>query len=745
MNLVTTALLTTMLASFLNGEEMRERRNAKSLFPSRMVNSFKRPVSYEERQWYLKDTPISMNVKSAWQAGFTGKDILVAVVDDGVNMNHHDLKPKFNSKVSYDFLKNRSISTDYSPGSHGTMCAGIIAGGYDKSDCGVGVAYDAQIASIRLYDTKNKPTEELEEKAFSHNNNLIDIYSNSWGPGDPGWRVQGPGPSSRKALKEGTRSGRQGKGSIYVFSAGNGGMVGDSCAYNGYVNSIYTIAISAVSWDGTIPAYTESCAAIMAVTYGGSMFSFQKVKAPMVTTMGEKCTDDFPGTSGTAAMASGIIALALQANRDLTWRDVQHLIARSSKPIRPLPSSSSARRPSPSWKINAANLAVSSDLGFGLMDANLMVKYAKKWNSVPEQLLCIVNLGTSNSSQRLIPWSGKLKLPLKVDRNNCSIRFLEHMQVQIDLVFPRRGYLEMNSESPDGTVSKLLYPRGMDALTGFKKLSNWTVTSLHYWGENPVGEWNITIQNSKTQRNTRGGTYSKTCRNIVKGNLCATWKNHCKRNSFVIRNCAKTCQTCGPGRLHSMRLILYGTKEDPLAINPHVNNSSKEIMQFTPNEINERKKDIPIHGGYSQWGSWQSCSKSCGGGVQYRFRSCTNPPSANKDRNCEGQRYESRGCGIRRCQVDGGYSEWTAWSSCNLTCGGGIQSRSRSCTDPRPANGGRRCRRLGPAIEYGKCNTQPCSACENVVRESYCKKYSQDFCTTVGIFQQVCKKTCGLC
>ena len=39
-----------------------------------------------------------------------------------------------------------------------------------------------------------------------------------------------------------------------------------------------------------------------------------------------------------------------------------------------------------------------------------------------------------------------------------------------------------------------------------------------------------------------------------------------------------------------MRLILYGTKEDPLAINPHVNNSSKEIMQFTPNEINERKR-----------------------------------------------------------------------------------------------------------------------------------------------------------
>ena len=60
-------------------------------------------------------------------------------------------------------------------------------------------------------------------------------------------------------------------------------MAGDSCAFNGYVNSIYTIAISAVSWDGSIPAYTEQCAAIMAVTYGGSMFSYGKVKAPLVS------------------------------------------------------------------------------------------------------------------------------------------------------------------------------------------------------------------------------------------------------------------------------------------------------------------------------------------------------------------------------------------------------------------------------------------------------------------------------
>ena len=56
------------------------------------------------------------------------------------------------------------------------------------------------------------------------------------------------------------------------------------------------------------------------------------------------------------------------------------------------------------------------------------------------------------------------------------------------------------------------------------------------------------------------------------------------------KNCGHHAVVDIVGRLYSMRLILYGTKEDPLAINPHVNNSSKEIMQFTPNEINERKR-----------------------------------------------------------------------------------------------------------------------------------------------------------
>ena len=61
--------------------------------------------------------------------------------------------------------------------------------------------------------------------------------------------------------------GRQGRGSIFVFAAGNGGRAYDICAYNGYVNSIFTIAISGVNRNGSIPGYAERCSAIMASTY----------------------------------------------------------------------------------------------------------------------------------------------------------------------------------------------------------------------------------------------------------------------------------------------------------------------------------------------------------------------------------------------------------------------------------------------------------------------------------------------
>ncbi|CAH3171117.1 unnamed protein product [Porites lobata] len=620
--------------------------------------------SWKKWQWYLKDTAVSMNVKPAWDANYTGKGILVAVVDDGVKIDHPDLSPNMNLTASYDFLESRPINIRrHNPGNHGTKCAGVIVGA-ESGACGKGVAYDAQISGIRIYTRNRRSTDRSEAQALSFQRDIVDIYSNSWGPGDMGWQVKGPGPSLKEVLEKGVQLGRNGKGSIFVFSAGNGGISGDSCAFNGYVNSIHTIAISAVNWDGSLPHYTERCASIMAVTYGQDMFPFGNIVPPMVTTQGSSgCTEIFPGTSATAAMGSGIIALVLQANPKLTWRDVQHIIVRAAKPITSANHETRWRRDKPSWNRNSAGLLVSSDFGFGLMDARKMIAYAKKWRTVPQQLTCEVQLNATNfsSSRLVIPWRGDLRLTLSLKQENCNIQYLEHMQAEVNLLFPRRGYLEMFSTSPSGTRSKLLYSRKIDVLTGRKNLTDWRVTSLHYWGEKPFGNWNFTIRSARP------------------------WSN------------------LGAGRVFGLKIILFGTSEDPLQGNKHVN---RKMKREAISNIREREKDIPIHGGYSQWSYWGRCSRSCEGGLQYRHRYCNNPRPRNDGRDCSGNAREGRRCNTYRCPVHGGFSPWRSWSRCSVTCGGGLQRRSRTCTNPRPAYGGRQC--FGAYVQSQRCALNRC-------------------------------------
>ena len=62
----------------------------------------------------------------------------------------------------------------------------------------------------------------------------------------------------------------------------------------------------------------------------------------------------------------------------------------------------------------------------------------------------------------------------------------------------------------------------------------------------------------------------------------------------------------------------------------------------------------------------------------------------------------------------GNYTEWTNWSECSATCGGGAQIRSRTCTNPPPKAGGKDCKEtIGPAEESRQCDTGPCRKCCN--------------------------------
>ena len=75
--------------------------------------------------------------------------------------------------------------------------------------------------------------------------------------------------------------------------------------------------------------------------------------------------------------------------------------------------------------------------------------------------------------------------------------------------------------------------------------------------------------------------------------------------------------------------------------------------------------------------------------------------------------------------INGGYTEFTNWTDCNVTCGGGIKLRTRNCTNPEPSNGGQKC--SGPAKEIRKCNSHLCPGIVGYYGDSLSKQLGPSF------------------
>lgn len=260
---------------------------------------------------------------------------------------------------------------------HGTRCAGEVAATANNSICAVGIAYGAKVGGVRMLD--GDVTDAVEARSLSLNPQHIDIYSASWGPDDDGKTVDGPGELATRAFIEGVTKGRGGKGSIFIWASGNGGREMDNCNCDGYTNSIWTLSISSTTEHGHIPWYSEKCSSTLATTYSSGN---QTEKQVVTTDLHHSCTISHTGTSASAPLAAGIVALVLESNPNLTWRDMQHIVVRTAKP---------ANLQDPTWSTNGIGRRISHSFGYGLMDASAMVKVARTWKTVPEQQRCEVN------------------------------------------------------------------------------------------------------------------------------------------------------------------------------------------------------------------------------------------------------------------------------------------------------------------------------------------------------------------
>uniref|UniRef100_T1IMB0 furin n=1 Tax=Strigamia maritima TaxID=126957 RepID=T1IMB0_STRMM len=455
------------------------------------------PDPMYSKQWYLHQGASDgwdMNVLGAWRKGYTGYGVVVSILDDGIQTDHPDLMKNYDPGASTDINGNDADPTpqDNGDNKHGTRCAGEVAAVAFNDVCGVGIAFNASIGGVRMLD--GTVNDAVEAKALSLNRHHIDIYSASWGPEDDGRTVDGPGPLARRAFIDGVTQGRNYKGSIFVWASGNGGRHVDNCNCDGYTNSIFTLSISSVSQRGLKPWYLEECSSTLATTYSSGTPGHDKnvVTVDMDPSFRREtmCTQDHTGTSASAPIAAAISALALEANPNLTWRDMQYLVVLTSRP-EPLMKEEG-------WVTNGVKRKVSHKFGYGLMDATAMVNLAEQWISVPNQHICETE---EDKHPRTIPRSMGDNLEIYMNTDACwnspnVVNFLEHVQCRITLHYNPRGNLKIMLESPLGTRTNLLSSRPKDMYQA--DFQDWPFLTVHFWGEKAAGQWKLTIVNAGT-------------------------------------------------------------------------------------------------------------------------------------------------------------------------------------------------------------------------------------------------------
>uniref|UniRef100_A0A8C1UGR2 Thrombospondin 1a n=1 Tax=Cyprinus carpio TaxID=7962 RepID=A0A8C1UGR2_CYPCA len=140
-------------------------------------------------------------------------------------------------------------------------------------------------------------------------------------------------------------------------------------------------------------------------------------------------------------------------------------------------------------------------------------------------------------------------------------------------------------------------------------------------------------------------------------------------------------------------------------INSNCDGTSVQTRDCYMQECDKRFKQ---DGGWSHWSPWSSCSVTCGEGVITRIRLCNSPTPQMGGKDCEGDGRQTEPCQKDPCPVNGGWGPWSPWDSCSVTCGGGLQHRHRLCNSPAPKYGGKQC--MGDSKGTRLCNAQSCPA-----------------------------------
>ncbi len=469
-----------------------------------------------------------INALEAWSArDSSGRPIrgdgqVIAIVDSGVDIYHEDLVDNVLTGRSWNF---ENENTSIIPNVHGTMIAGVAcARGFDRAAPaqplvgGTGVAPHAQfvshqITSADVFLWTTEMDSIIADSFYRNSQNLVDIYVFGFVHNDESYLYPANTvvPDAVKAAVNHGRPGSDGKalGPVYVIAAGNSGYswLRSNSNLNAITNLRQMIAVTATNDAGRRAPYAEPGANILvnAPSGGGentqgitTTYSYHNEEGGLEET-NPAYTSGFSGTSAAAAQVAGAAALILQANPDLSWRDVRHILIESAERNDPGHSD---------WTTNGAGHYINHYYGFGRLDVGRAVSLAKNWTTA-EQELVAEGAATPN---RAIPDNNAQGV-------SSTITITRELHVEfVEVYFSSTDHtnwedLEIVLTSPQGTESVLVETRfkdlpDLDEETGQPLLAydNWRFGTVRHYEELSQGAWTLTVRDNLGQDT---GTFQK--------------------------------------------------------------------------------------------------------------------------------------------------------------------------------------------------------------------------------------------
>ena len=459
-------------------------------------------------QWHLQNTGqsggtpgIDLNVVKVWE-DYDGSGVVVGVIDDGAETDHPDLAANEDPALAFDFQRPGNPGLPVTEQDmHGTSVSGVIGAVADNGLGGTGVAPGATLGIVHL--TMGEPPESISEEsliaesaaAFSYAQTYFDVVNNSWG--DSGYIEDGS--PMLDALEGAARDGRDGLGTVIVFSAGNSRDLSGDSNTDATKRSPFAIAVAAVNHDGEPSFYSSPGTNVLVAAPSDDRIDGKWISGIVTTDRrgyegynrapspeGDYAYD-FGGTSAAAPEVSGVVALMLEANPDLGYRDVQDILALTARDV----------NPDGDWAVNGATdwngggMHVGRDMGFGLVDALAAVRLSETWEEQNTYANLVTASGSATAGQAIPDGQDCVVSSIAVTEDMD----IERVQVVLDMDHENASDLRILLVSPSGTESPLLNQAWPDMDQAWPGV--FSLTSTFHLGESSQGTWTLYVADAE--------------------------------------------------------------------------------------------------------------------------------------------------------------------------------------------------------------------------------------------------------